>query len=304
MFIIKKRNNFIAGFSVVAIIALASIPAYAEQDSFATPEDAVDALVAANRSDNKAELIKVLGERADKLISSGDEIADKEGREKFVASYDYAHKLESDGNDKDILVIGEKEWPLPIPLVRENNAWHFDTDAGEQEILNRRIGRNELNAIEVCRSYVEAQREYAEQYNHYAKHFLSHSGKHDGLYWEVTDGEQESPLGKLVANAQAEGYTASKHHKPQPYQGYYYKILTAQSAQASGGAMNYISGNHMTKGFAVLAFPAKYGDSGIMSFIVNHNGIVHEKDLGDDTTKIANQIKSYDPDEGWKLTSK
>ena len=306
----KKSDNsplgFIAGLGIVAVIALGASATLAAdaQESFSTPQQAVDALIAANRSDNKTELLNILGPQAEKLISSGDAVADKEGREKFLAHYDAAHKLENEGSDKEVLIVGEKEWPLPVPLVRRNGEWRFDTEAGAQEILDRRIGRNELNVIEICRTYVEAQQEYAEDHlladgkHEYAQRFLSHDGKHDGLYWPVGPGEEESPLGPLIAFAQAEG---KAHETPKPYHGYYYKILTGQSKNAPGGAVSYISGGHMTGGFALLAFPAKYGDSGIMTFTVNQDGIVHEKDLGHDTAKIAARIKNYNPDESWTL---
>jgi len=303
------NNKFAASLQcMIVVITLAGMPvafaADVKQKTFSTAQEAVDALIAANRSSSKSELLKILGPDADKLINSGDPVADTEGREKFIAAYDAAHKLEDQGSDKKTLVVGNNEWPLPIPLVRQNDKWRFDTEAGEQEILDRRIGRNELNVIEVCRAYVEAQREYADEHSlgdgkhEYAQRFLSHDGKHDGLYWPTNAGEQESPLGPLIAFAQAGG---TSNEADQPYHGYYYKILTAQSENARGGAIDYISGDHMTEGFALLAYPAKYGDSGIMSFIVNQNGIVHEKDMGSDTANISAQIKQYNPDDSWEI---
>ena len=303
---LKTNMKTIAVISVFALLAAFPAISFA-QEKFATPEQAVDALIAANRCNDKDRLLEILGNDAEKLINSGDEIADEEGREKFVAAYDIAHKLESQNEDKRILIIGAKKWEMPIPLIRKNGKWIFDSAAGEQEILNRRIGRNELNVIKVCREFVKAEREYAETHqlsngkSEYAQHFISHKGKHDGLYWQAAEGEQESPLGPLIAAAQAEGYSGSKDKHRQPYHGYYYKILTGQSAQASGGELNYIVAGHMTEGFALLAFPAKYGDSGVMTFIVNQNGIVHEKDLGSDTAKIVRQIKQYNPDDAWKF---
>jgi hypothetical protein len=199
---------------------------------------------------------------------------------------------------------------MPIPLVRQNDGWRFDTAAGEDEILNRRIGRNELNVIGVCRTYVLAQREYAEQHTvngkhttEYAQRFSSTEGQHDGLYWPATDNEPESPFGPLIADAQAEGYTKALHgqHSHQPYHGYFYKILTRQGPSASTGARNYIVNGHMTRGFALLAFPATYGDSGVMTFIVNQNGIVYEKDLGPDTKHLARHIDSFNPDASWHI---
>ena len=305
-------RNAAAGLCLVAVIALLGTAATGfaagkKQETFATPEQAVDALMAANRSGDKAELLRILGPKGEKLMSSGDPVADKEGRGKFLAAYENAHTLESQGSDKVILIVGARKWPLPIPLVRQDGAWRFDTAAGEQEIVDRRIGRNEMNVIEVCRAYVVAQREYAEQHRladgrrEYAQRFLSHAGKQDGLYWPVAAGEQESPLGPFIASAQAEGYEAKAHVLHRPYHGYFYRILTGQSEKAPGGAINYLSGGRMTRGFALLAFPAQYGDSGIMTFIVSQDGIVHEKDFGPDTAKQALRIKQYNPDESWKL---
>jgi hypothetical protein len=304
--------KIIVGLGIVAVIALAGIPvasfaADAKQETFQTPEQAVDALVSANRSNNQDELLKILGPQSEKLISSGDPVADKEAREKFLDSYDTAHKLESVDDNKELLIVGDKEWPLPIPLVRHDGKWRFDTAAGEQEILDRRIGRNELDVIEVCRAYVDAQREYADQHHldsgkhEYAQRFLSHDDKHDGLYWPVNEGEKESPLGPLLAFAQAEGSNTWVHETAQPYHGYYYKILTGQSKGARGGAINYISGAHMTGGFALLAFPAKYGDSGIMTFIVNQDGKIYQQDLGAQSSQVAGAMKEYNPDNQWAL---
>jgi hypothetical protein len=309
----NPQRGLISGLGIVAMLALAGAPlasfaAEGKQEAYSTPEAAVDALIAANRTGSQPELLKILGPGAQKLISSGDPVADKESRDKFITAYDTAHKLVGDSDDKKELVVGDKEWPLPVPLVRHGGKWRFDTAVGEQEILDRRVGHNELNVIEVCREYVAAQEEYADQYRlkngkpEYAQRILSHEGKRDGLYWPISEGEKESPLGPLIVTAEAEGYDKkAADGKHEPYHGYYYKILTAQSKNASGGAANYISDGHMTGGFALLAFPAKYGDSGIMTFIVSQNGIIHEKDLGPNTAKIAPGIKLYDPDGTWKL---
>ncbi len=275
---------------------------------FSTPEDAASALVEANRHSDKAAMLKILGPNGAKLISSGDPVADRESRQKFVDAYDASHELEAENENKEVLVIGEEEWPLPIPLVRvENGGWRFDTKAGEQEILDRRIGHNELTVIEICRSYVDAQREYASATHHngkspvYAEKFISSEGKHDGLYWPARNGEQESPLGPLLANARAEGYPAGEHHRHEPYHGYYFKILKQQGPDAAGGARNYIVHGRMTGGFAMIAFPAAYGNSGIMTFIVNQNGIVFEKNLGPHSADIAGKITSYNPDKSWHV---
>ena len=302
---------YIKALPVVLLIALALVPGWAKagdeaQAAFASPDQAVDALIAANRADNEKELLKILGPQAKNLLMSGDPIADANDRKRFVAAYDAAHSLQRADDGKIVLIVGLKKWPMPIPLVHRSDGWRFDTAAGEQEILDRRIGRNEADVIEVCRAYVEAQMEYAEEHvlpdgtHEYAQQFLSRPGKHDGLYWPVGPGQPESPLGPLIASARADGY-AGGGHKHQPYHGYFYRILTSQSAKASGGAVNYIANGHMIKGFALLAFPAKYGDSGIMTFMVNQDGIVQEKDLGPNTAKLAMQIKAYSPDASWKL---
>jgi hypothetical protein len=278
-------------------------------EMFITPEQAVETLVDATRGNDSAALIKILGIDAASLISSGDPVADKKSRDRFVMAYDSKHRLESEDDGKATLIVGEEEWPLPIPLVRDvNNNWQFDVGFGEQEILNRRIGRNEINVIGICRAYVDAQREFAAQHritnglSEYAQHIISTAGKHDGLYWPAKVGEKESPLGPLIANARAEGYVDGEiYNKRQPYHGYYYKILRQQGPSAAEGAKNYIFHGHMTKGFALLAFPAKYGDSGIMTFIVNQNGIVFEKNIGPETPKIVARTVQYNPDESWKV---
>ena len=243
------------------------------------------------------------------MIHSGDPVADRRGRKLFVAAYDEEHKLERDGDHKATLIVGKDEWPLPIPLVREHAHWRFDTKAGADEILNRRIGRNELNVIEVCRAYVEAQREYAAKKlgpggtAEYAQHFMSKIGQRDGLYWPVKAGEEESPLGPLIARARAAGYRpGTPHPRPRPYYGYYFHILTQQGPNAPGGAKDYVVDGRMTGGFALIAYPATYGDSGIMTFIVNQDGIVYQKNFDQDTTHIATAITQYDPDGSWQVS--
>jgi hypothetical protein len=313
-------GRFFAGFALILAVTGCETPASttppvpppakpAAQESFATPDEAVDAIVAAARTDNKATLVKILGPHAEKIIHSGDKVADREAREKFLAAYDKKHALDidEDDNDRASLVVGSEEWPMPIPLVRTGQGWWFDTAAGEEEILNRRIGRNELNVIEVCRAYVDAQREFAAQHklgdhkHEYAQRFTSTSGQHDGLYWETKDGEAESPLGPLIASATAEGYKEKTLSKHTPYHGYFYKILTKQGPHSPMGAKDYIKDGHMTRGFALVAFPDRYGDSGVMTFIVNRHGIVFQKNLGPDTAKIAAGITEFDPDEGWSV---
>lgn len=295
-------NKNITAVSFVALLALMPAVSHAaQQETFATPEQAAKALADANRTGNDQELQKILGPEAADLIRSGDAVADRNMQKKFADAYDAAHEWELSADKKETLLVGSEKWPLPLPLVKEGDKWKFDAASGRQEILNRRIGRNELNVIKVCRAYVEAQADYANQFpgkHEYAQKFNSTAGQHDGLFWTTAAGEKESPLGELMASAEAEGYAADKHA---PYHGYFYKILKSQGANAHGGAKDYIVKGRMTGGFALLAYPAKYGDSGIKTFIVNQNGIVHEKDLGPQTETLAKQITSYDPDKSWQV---
>ncbi len=292
--------------AVVLIVALVLIalplPAFAkasQQKTFATAESAVEALVSAARSDRTADLVRLLGPEGGPLVTSGDPVADKRARRQFVAEYDQKHEIEKDGDARAILVIGDEQWPLPIPIARADGAWHFDAAAGQREILRRRVGRNELSAIEVCRAYVDAQHDYASKDRNgdgileYAQKFVSTKGKQDGLYWEVKPGELESPVGPLMASARAEGY------ERQPYHGYYYKILKAQGKDAPGGAYSYLAGKRMIGGFALVAFPAQYGVSGVMTFIVNQDGVVYQKNLGRDTARIARTMTVFNPDPSW-----
>lgn len=312
----NAANRFLIALRVgtvtLGLFAIAAVPAtaaLASQKTFATPAAAVDALIAANRGSHLRKLLAILGTEGAKLIHSGDPIADRRGRRLFVAAYDQSHRLERDGERKATLIVGADEWPLPIPLVREHAGWRFDTKAGEDEILNRRIGRNELSVIDVCRAYVAAQREYATKNlgpggsAEYAQHFMSKTGKRDGLYWPVKTGEEESPLGLLIARARAAGYRpGTPHPKPRPYYGYYFHILTQQGPNAPGGAKDYVVDGRMTGGFALIAYPATYGDSGVMTFMVNQDGIVYQKNLGPHTPSIAAAITQYDPDGSWQVS--
>jgi hypothetical protein len=300
-----------AGLAALLLSTTASVAVRAAelaQQTFASPEDAAAALAEAAGHGDKAELLKIFGADGAKLLSSGDPIADDDARQRLAAEYAARHKIDYEGDRKAVLSIGKDDFPLPIPLVKAGSDWHFDTAAGEQEILDRRIGRNELNTIEVCHAYVEAQREYASMnplgkgQGEYAQKFRSSPGEHDGLYWEAENATDESPLGPLVASARAEGYGPHTNGTPTPYHGYYFEILTRQGPNASGGAKDYVANGHMTGGFAMLAFPAQYGDSGIMTFIVDETGIVFEKNLGPGTEAIAGRIAAYDPDQSWEPT--
>lgn len=278
-----------------------------KQESFATPQAAVDALAKAWHDASKRELIELLGPQGRALVSSGDAVAEKNAWRRLAAAYDARHTLETPAADKAVLVLGTEAFPYPIPLVKQAESWRFDTAAGAQEIIDRRIGRNELNAIEVCRTFVQAQREYWSQSSpgsgahEYAMKFLSTEGEHDGLYWPAPPGTPQSPMGPLVAAAAAEGYMAQHSDRMKPYHGYFYKILRAQGANAPGGAKTYVVDGHMTRGFALIAFPARYGNSGIMTFMVNQDGIVFQKNLGPDTARLARRIDAFDPDHSWSI---
>ena len=284
-----------------------AVAASRRQKTFASPGKAAQALVKAVKAGDMEALAAILGPEGRQLISSGDAVADKQGREHFVRAYEQSNTLEYRTETKAVLVIGQDEWPLPIPVVKEGNTWRFDTAAGKEEILTRRIGRNELNAMQVCLAYVDAQREYARVAREgnglltYAMKFRSDEGKRNGLYWPIKEGKEPSPLGVLVANARAEGYSRqTSEDKPTPYHGYVYRILTAQGPDAPGGAYDYVVNGRMIGGFALVAHPAQYGVSGITSFIVNHQGVVYEKDLGTDTEHIARAMQTYNLDNTWK----
>ena len=298
---------------VCAVATVLSAPdssaatAKAQQKSFASPEEAVKALVDAMKTGDKAELSILFGPGSESLISSGDDVEDKAERDRFLKNYEEKNSLEKKGDDEVLLQVRKDDWPFPIPIRRKGSAWAFDTKAGKEEILNRRIGRNELNTIDVLEAYVVAQREYANKdwdgdgVYPYAQKIASTPGKKDGLFWEAREGEEASPLGPFTAKAADEGYTRKeKSEKPSPYYGYYFKILKAQGKHAPGGAYDYVVKGNMILGFGLVAYPATYGSSGIMTFIVNQEGVVYQKDLGKGTAKAAGKMKRYDPDPTWK----
>jgi len=273
------------------------------QEQFTTPEDAVSTLVQAAKSQDQKSLLTVLGPDGKAIVSSGDPVADANARDNFVSAYDAKHALDSEGDGSQTLIIGDNDWPFPIPLINKGGKWQFDTAAGVDEILRRRIGRNELAAIQVSLAYVQAQNEYASRdpaglgSHVYAQRIVSRPGKKDGLYWPIADSEPPSPFGDLAAKASAEGYKAGQ--TPIPYHGYYYRILTRQGANAPGGAYDYLAKGKMIGGFALVAYPAQYGNSGIMTLMVSHDGTVFQKDLGPQTDQLARKIESFDPDQTW-----
>lgn len=291
---------------LIVLSAWGMVDAAVNQKGFSTPDEAVKALIAATKSNNQPEILSILGPEAKELISSGDPVDDKQRREKFIIKYESKNSLSTAG-DKVELIVGEKDWPFPIPLVKNGEQWIFDTAAGKEELLNRRIGENEFDTLQTMLAFVDAQREYAMQDRdnnsilEYAAKFRSDPGQKNGLYWKTKEGEEPSPLGELIASAKAEGYAHDKKNTtPQPYQGYYFRMLDKQGENAAGGAFDYVVQGEQIGGFAVLAYPATYGNSGIMTFIVNHDGVVFQKDLGPDTEKAAKAMAAFDPDPSWK----
>jgi hypothetical protein len=277
----------------------------ATDNAFDTPEAAVSAFVAAVEKYDMPRLQALLGPGATELLDSGDSVQDAGDRAEFLAAYAAKHSLTDDGADRKVLVVGEQDWPLPIPLVKYDGNWAFDGEAGIDEMIYRRVGRNELGAIDVCRGFVDAQFDYAAEGRDdgpagvYALKLVSDTGLHNGLYWPVEEGETPSPAGEFVAAAADEGYRRTEG-TPTPYHGYYYRMLYAQGPNANGGARDYFKDGLLTEGFALVAWPADYGSSGVMTFIVNQDGVVYQKNLGPDTERIARQMKEYDPDPGWK----
>ena len=290
---------FVAG--MLAMIGPASA-AEAKQKTFATPEEAVKALVAA-AGDAKA-VLGVLGSDAKAIINSGDAAADKDARERFLKAHKEASKLMKSGDDMALLVVGKDEWIFPIPIVKEAAGWRFDTKEGREEILNRRIGRNELSVIKAVQAYADAQRDYYlrnpqnDKLLQYAQKFISTKGKRDGLYFPTKAGEPVSPLGPRFERYVAKN--KGEPGKPVPYHGYYYRILKAQGPDAPGGAYSYLAQGKMIGGFALVAYPATYGNSGVMTFIINHDGVVYEKDLGPKTAESVQKITRFNPDKSWK----
>jgi hypothetical protein len=302
------RERLLGTILSLALIAMAPVAqaATAAQKSFASPETGITALVEAVKANDQPMLRGILGPHGKKLISSGDTVADQQSREAFIKAYNEANKLVFEGETQAVLVIGQDEWPMPIPLVKSPTGWRFNSPQGEKEILTRRIGRNELAAIQVCLAIVDAAHEYAaldvdgDRIPEYAPQFVSTPGKHDGLYWQTKENEPPSPLGPLLAAATREGYTDSVSKPLAPYHGYFYRILTKQGNDAPGGAHDYLIRGHMIGGFAVIAYPARYGVSGIMSFLVNQDGVVYEQNLGKNTTAIASKMTTFNPDASWR----
>lgn len=300
--------NFRSLLTAVAMACVASssilFGSAEAQQAFANPQQAVDALVAYAKNGGASQALLLFGKSGVDVISSGDDVADQAARAHFVSAYEAKHEIAMEGADKAKLTIGDNDFPFSIPVTRaKNGSWFIDVAAGRTELLYRRIGRNELGTIETCLAFVDAENDYADEdrgagVGVYAQRFLSTPGKKDGLYWPVSQGETPSPLGQLFAEASAEGYHFDA--QPTPYHGYYYKILISQGPAAPGGAADYVVNGKMIGGFALVAYPAEYRSSGVMTFLVNYSGTVYQKDLGWNTAQVASTMTAFDPDPTWK----
>ena len=311
----SQKKQWLPAMLIPALVAITAfflltapvkaLAANAGQLQFSSPEDAAQALIHVLQADDAKKLRHIFGPAGMKILSSGDAAEDKADKERFLQAYAVKNVLIREEDAKVILRVGEEEWPFPIPIVKKGKKWSFDAREGNQEMMNRRIGRNELNTIQVCLAYVDGQREYATKDRdgdgllEYAQKFVSAPGNKDGLYWKAQEDGEASRFGDLAAKAAREGYRKTDD-KPMPYHGYYFKILTAQGKNAPGGAYDYIIKGNMIGGFGLVAYPAKYGVSGIMTFVINHEGVVYEKNLGEDTVNMARKLPLFDPDKTWK----
>ena len=314
---ISNQLTRLGSFSIISLLACAwgLMPANLHatapktgntEQTFSSPDEAIAALKSAVAANDRATLVRLFGPEFHEL-QTGDAVQDANNTKRFAAQIAQSCNQVKDGDDKITLEVGPNDWPMPIPLVKADGQWHFDTAAGKEEIINRHVGKDELHAIGVCRAYVKAQKEYAEMNSkaggaaNYAEKFKSAPGKKDGLYWEAAANEPASPFGPLVAEAHAEGYGNDKHTGLHAFHGYYFRILTRQGADAPGGKMNYKSGGALRGGFALVAYPEHWDQSGIMTFIVNQDGKVYQQNLGEKTAKIAGSMKEYNPDGNWTV---
>jgi hypothetical protein len=286
-----------------AVLALVLSSLAQAQQRFNTADAAVEALVAAARRGDSKTVVSILGPGSQELVSSGDPVEDANVRQEYLTAYDAQHRIVTESGKPSILVIGQNDWPFPIPIVQRDGQWSFDTAAGREEVLARRVGRNELATLKAMLAYWDAQNEYADMFKDktgqavYAQKIVSSPGKKDGLYWPTSGSEPDSPLGEAVASATQRGYRVGSG---EPYHGYYYKILTSQGPSATGGAVDYIVKGNMIGGFGLVAYPAEYGNSGIMTFIINNDGDIYERDLGDRTARIASRMSTFNPDHTWR----
>ena len=302
-----KFKHLLIGLAIVCAGCAADSPS-----DFGSPQEAVDTFVTALRAHDTEKLKAILGPGSDEILASGDEVSDRAEVQRFLEKYDAHHAFQDDSNRGLVLVVGEDDWPFPVPLVKKEHGYDFDTAAGKQEILDRRVGRNELDAEQVCLAIVDAERDYVAlnptnaTLPVYARKIMSDADQKNGLYWPTGPDEAESPLGPLVAKAAGEGYhstTRTANDPPPPYHGYRYRLLTKQGPNAKGGAIDYEVDGKLIGGFAVVAYPAEYGNSGITTFITNHDGVVYQRDLGQDTDKIAAAMTEFDPDSDWSVST-
>lgn len=308
----SSASRFVAASIVGLVLTSAGIATACHRTSsstgprtFSTPDEAVRALAQEVRNGDVNQVLAIFGPDGRVLVDSSDPVTARRNREIFTAAINERWRLEDQGAGRKVLVVGNEDWPFPVPLVKEGNAWRFDTAAGKEEVLARRIGRNELAAIRAAHAYATAQRVYA-KHGHdgkpqgvYARAFLSDPGRQNGLYWPAHQGEKRSPLGDLLAGADAAAAQRTAAGRPQPFHGYYFKILTSQGPAAPGGARNYVANGEMTGGFALVAWPAQYDVTGVMTFLLNHAGILWEKDLGPETETVARSMTVYNPDPSW-----
>jgi hypothetical protein len=318
---VMNRKRVISPRKLVVIIGIAALLAVflsgtqgqaaasksPKQLTFATAEEAVRVLADAARANDTKAMLAIFGPEGKGAIISDDEAVNKDLFERFVKAFQEKNRLDMSTDNKAFLYVGNNEWPFPVPIVKKTDRWSFDTKDGKAEIIHRRIGRNELSAVQACLAYVDAQKDYTRMVGEkdgttqYARKFMSDPGTRNGLYWETKEGEEPSPLGLFMARARREGREPKKvAGKPVPYHGYFYRILTAQGKNAPGGAYNYMVSDRMIGGFALVAWPAQYGVTGVMTFIVNQDGVVYQKDLGRSTAKTAGAVKAFDPDGSWK----
>ena len=300
----RTQHYLMPALAVAILLMGPSCSRTPTQSKFATPDDAAKTLVQALKAENMEQIASIFGRKTVEAVASGDTVSDKRDREVVRLAMEQSWRWAPLGPDRQELIIGDEQWPFPVPLAKSGDQWVFDAEAGKQEVIARRIGRNELGVIDLCRWYVDVQKEYAaephdgKQAGLYAQRLRSTRGHQDGLYWETNPDEKPSPLGDLVAEAAEEGY-AKNQTESSPFWGYRFRILTGQGGAAPGGKKNYVVNGDMPGGFGLVAYPARYGSSGIMTFIVNQDRVVYQKDLGKDTLSLAANMTEYNPDSSW-----
>ncbi|NUP04971.1 MAG: DUF2950 domain-containing protein [Polyangiaceae bacterium] len=304
--ILSRPRLYVSLAFAIAVSGCAGA-AYEDRTQYASPELATKALVTALREEDDAKLRMVLGPKADYVLFSGDAVADRNRIQTFLDAYAERHELDRESEESFVLVVGDQKWPMPIPLVRDDEGWVFATEEGADEMLSRRIGQNELDAVQVLLAISDAQREYAQRdpdangLPDYAPKLISDTGKKNGLYWGDKEGEARSPIGRLLATASSEGYVRSGAGEPMPFHGYYYRLLEGQGPNAKGGMHDYVVNGYLLGGFGIVAWPASVGNSGVMTFIVNQDGNVYQKYLGPRTDEIARKMTRFDPDKSWRV---